>query len=289
VPGGERRSHVIATAFMLACAIGTCFLASAAVAQSTGVQADGVPTPLTVRVIARGGKFLGDDVGGALVTIRDVETGEVLASGVTRGGSGPDTIMTAPRDRSEPIPIEDGANSAARFDAVLQLTHPRLVEITAAGPIGISGRGHASAQAFIFPGFSYGPSGPQRVDGFLLEIPGLAVSIDKPVFHFLPEKVDPQLPYEIRANVTMMCGCPIGTKLWPADDFSVVAYIDHDGQRSVVPIAFDPTNPQHAPSQFVASDWRPGAAGSFDITVVAYQKSTGNLGVGRSSLILASQ
>jgi hypothetical protein len=230
---------------------------------------------------------------GALVTIRgrslammwagrwsqsgDVDTGEVLASGVTRGGSGPDTIMTAARDRSEPIPIEDGANTAARFDTVLQLTHPRLVEIIASGPIGISGRGHSSAHAFIFPGFSYGPSGPQRVDGFLFEIPGLAVSIDKPAFHFLPEKVDPQLPYEIRANVTMMCGCPIGTELWPEADFSMLAYIDHEGRRSVVPLVFDGTNPQHAPSQLIATNWRPGATGSFDITVVAYQKSTGNL------------
>ena len=36
-------------------------------------------TAVTVYVIAVGGKFLGDDVGGAEVTIRDVRTREILA------------------------------------------------------------------------------------------------------------------------------------------------------------------------------------------------------------------
>jgi hypothetical protein len=49
----------------------------------------GIPTKLTVRVIARDGKFLGDDIGGALITVRDFHTGELLASGRTHGGSGP--------------------------------------------------------------------------------------------------------------------------------------------------------------------------------------------------------
>jgi hypothetical protein len=37
------------------------------------------PTEIVVRVIAKDGKFLGDDIGGALVTLRDVQTGELLA------------------------------------------------------------------------------------------------------------------------------------------------------------------------------------------------------------------
>src|SRR5436853_288694 len=35
-------------------------------------------TLVTVRVIAKDGKFLGDDIGGSLVTIRNVETGVML-------------------------------------------------------------------------------------------------------------------------------------------------------------------------------------------------------------------
>ncbi len=41
-----------------------------------------------MRVIARGGKFLGDDIGGAQVTIRDVLYGELLAFGRTQGRVG---------------------------------------------------------------------------------------------------------------------------------------------------------------------------------------------------------
>jgi len=41
----------------------------------------GVPTQIDVRVIAKDGKYLGGDIGGALLTIHDVHTGELLARG----------------------------------------------------------------------------------------------------------------------------------------------------------------------------------------------------------------
>jgi hypothetical protein len=45
-------------------------------------------TTIEVRAIAAGGKFLGDDIGGAEVTVRDAGTGELVASGRVRGDSG---------------------------------------------------------------------------------------------------------------------------------------------------------------------------------------------------------
>src|SRR5690349_17626234 len=78
-----------------------------------------VPTKITVRVIARTGKFLGDDIGGAEVTIRDVRSGELLAQGQTHGGSGPLTVMTVAIMRNQPIPISDPSNDSCRFEAVL--------------------------------------------------------------------------------------------------------------------------------------------------------------------------
>ena len=48
----------------------------------------GIQTQIDVRVIAKDGKYLGDDIGGALVSIHDVRTGELLARGRTSGGSG---------------------------------------------------------------------------------------------------------------------------------------------------------------------------------------------------------
>ena len=77
-------------------------------------------TKVTVRVIARAGKFLGDDIGGAEVTIRDVRTGALLASGRTSGGSGPADLMTKQLARTEAIPVADPGNDACRFDAMLR-------------------------------------------------------------------------------------------------------------------------------------------------------------------------
>ena len=54
----------------------------------------GAPTQIDVRVIARDGKYLGDDIGGALVTLHDVHTGELLARGKTSRGSGLERVNT---------------------------------------------------------------------------------------------------------------------------------------------------------------------------------------------------
>src|ERR1041384_1746361 len=51
-------------------------------------------TQIDVRVIAKGGKYLGDDIGGALVTVHDVRTGELLAQGTTSGGAGETHLMS---------------------------------------------------------------------------------------------------------------------------------------------------------------------------------------------------
>ena len=42
-------------------------------------------TSITVRVQAKGGKFLADDIGGSEVTIRDAQTGELLGGGLALG------------------------------------------------------------------------------------------------------------------------------------------------------------------------------------------------------------
>jgi hypothetical protein len=88
-----------------------------------------------VRVIAKDGKFLGDDIGGALVTLRDAQTKELLAEGITSGGSGlngPGGVMCAILRRGEPLPT----TGASEYTAHLQLDRPRRIEITAYGPLG---------------------------------------------------------------------------------------------------------------------------------------------------------
>lgn len=248
-----------------------------------------VPTHITVRVIAVGGKFLGDDVGGSQIAIRDVETGELLAAGVTHGGSGPASLMTTPLTRTQPIPTEDGANSAARFDATIPLDRSRLVEVTAIGPLAAPFPGRVTQRIWLYPGKNLSPENGQRIDGLLMEMPGLIVGMVTPPMHYLADKHDPAKPLEIRANVTMMCGCPIASDPWPASDFEVVAHIEHNGQRRTVPLHLDTHEVNGAPSQFYSLAWVPGDTGVFNIAVVAYQISTGNLGVGNSSVTLSQQ
>jgi hypothetical protein len=215
----------------------------------------GIPTKLTVRVIARDGKFLGDDIGGALVTIRDFHSGELLASGRTHGGSGPAALMTSPRTRSQPIPTKDPPdNNACRFDATLCLAAARLVEVSAYGPLAAQqSANRVTATTWIYPGKDISPDNDQCEDGFLLEIPGLVVQVLGPPAHYFPSTPNPQQVIPILANVTMMCGCPIGatTSPWPYTDFEVVATVLHDGVQSEFPLQFETASP--APSQFSTS------------------------------------
>lgn len=168
------------------------------------------PTKIVVRAIAKGGKFLGDDIGGALITIRDARTDELLASGRTQGLSGPpvtpDPVMCESRFRIQPILDPSQEANVSTFTATLLLSEPRLIKVTAIGPLAGQGSSNeVSATQWIVPGKDL-----DRGDGFVLEIPGLVVQIANPPTHFMP--VTPPGAITIRANVTMMCGCPITTK-----------------------------------------------------------------------------
>lgn len=249
----------------------------------------GISTRILVRVIARDGKFLGDDIGGALVTIRDVRSGELLASGRTRGGSGPTQgIMQTARTRNQQIPTVDTNNNACSFEALVMMDEPRLVEISALGPLAAQqSANRVSATTWVYPGIGIAPEptlgGVLREDGFLLEIPGLLVQILSPPQHYLPGNPTPQMNIPISANVTMMCGCPIAKEPWPETDFRVEASILHNGKTTSLLLAFNPN--AGAPS-FFTTNWTPGSLGVFGITVWAFQTSTGNTGVDHTSVNL---
>lgn len=243
-----------------------------------------VPTTITVRVIASGGKFLGDDIGGAQVTIRDVRSGELLAHGRTHGGSGPAALMTTALKRTQPIPVADPpSNDACRFDATLLLDTPRLLEISAFGPLAApQSANRVTATTWVHPGSNLSPAGQEREDGFLLEIPGLMVQLLNPPAHFFPPRPDPSQVIPIRANVTMMCGCPISNvngSPWPESDFDVVATIVSKGTVEQFRLIYDDKADDNIPSQFYWNKWVPGRQAVYEITVHAYQKSTGNTGL----------
>jgi hypothetical protein len=237
-----------------------------------------VPTRVVVLVIANGGKFVGDDIGGAEVTIRDVLSQEVLASGRTRGGSGLPYLPTIETTRLEEIPEEE----ASRFEATLPLAEPRLVEVTAYGPLAAQGAAaRATTTAWLLPATS-----AAATNRILLTLRGLLVQVVSPPTHFLPT-VHAPLPIALRANVTMMCGCPIGpTYPWHPEDYQIQATIhDPAGGTEVVPLAFDTAAPDGAPSQFIATYTAP-ASGIYEIVVTAHQPIHGNSGADRVTFIV---
>ncbi|HEV3486878.1 MAG TPA: hypothetical protein VG106_15815 [Vicinamibacterales bacterium] len=134
------------------------------------MTASATPTHITVRAVSRDAKVIGDGVGGAQITIRDVATGKILASGVQRGGSGETKrIMQEPRTRGS---IVYGTESAASFRATLDLDRPTRVEITAEGPLQYpQAMQRVSTTMLVLPG--------QHIEGegVVLEIAGYIVDI----------------------------------------------------------------------------------------------------------------
>ena len=246
----------------------------------------GIPTQIDVRVIAKDGKYLGDDIGGALVTIHDVHTGELIARGTTSGGSGQSNLMEICVTRAEVLPVDQ----ASVFTTTLDLSEPRLIRITAFGPLAAQESANTVSQTqWVYPGKNI--TGGAKGGGFLLEIPGLVVQLLNPPTHFLPQT--PPESIEIRANVTMMCGCPIGTghATWNPDQFEVMAVIRQgEYQMFELPLKYDAAAPYGAPSQFV-NKWNVptndgGQSVIYQITVSAFQQRTGNTGVAKGTVII---
>jgi hypothetical protein len=154
-----------------------------------------VPTQITVRVKTKDAKFLGTSMGGALITIKDVQTGEVLAKGHTAGGTGDTTrIMKTPVARG--VPLSD--DTAAKFTTTLELEAPRLIEVTAYGPLAnLQAANRVSATQWVVPGKHI-----TEGDAWIMELPGFAVDVQAPPTHTMLKGV-PQ-PVSIAANIIMM-------------------------------------------------------------------------------------
>ena len=249
-----------------------------------------IKTPVAVRVIAKGGKFLGDDIGGALVTIHHARTGELLASGRTRGGSGDLwAIMIQPRARTVPIPAAGASVFAAEIATKEAAPVPLL--ITARGPgAGLQSMGVVSATQWIVPGLREPGTRAPVTFTCLLELPGLIVQVMEPATHTNVTKL-PQ-PVDFRVNVAMMCGCPIddgtdtdGTHTfpnpWRVEDFVVGGTIRCAGQPDQrLALQFDPAK---SPGRF-AGRWVMKKKGFYECDISAYQRSTGNTGTATVSV-----
>lgn len=230
-----------------------------------------INTQIAVRVIAKGGKFLGDDVGGAMVCIYNAQTGELLRKGFTSGGSGDVNLMNIAINRTQTYPTDN----AAIFFTAIPIAEPVLLKVVAYGPIGgLQSANTVSITQWMIPGIDISGG-----DGILLEIPGLLVQAMEPATHLnLTTATDKTVHF--LANVTMMCGCPItpGTP-WDPSLFEVGVQVRQLGGSHNTAFKLDYAG---VTSSFKGI-YTPPVAGNYIATIFARQPGNGNSGMARVS------
>jgi len=233
-------------------------------------------TSLLVRVQALGGKFLGPDIGYSLVTIRDVFTGNVLAQGLAEGDSGQLVTSAAPPAGATTgaivtgstfqwlVPTAGSPSPTAGLQADFDLDQPMLVEISAETLAHGATNGHrVAARTWLVPGVDV-----VAEPGLVLTMPGLNVQL------LAPSVLEPACsPLQVKAWVTMMCGCKISDSTdWPPGEFTVTAMaIDADGN-----CAASQAMTLQQTSVFGAELTLP--PGDYQLVVTAVQGATSNQG-----------
>ncbi len=161
------------TLFFLACFPAHAADAPAVAPLPAGQPNESVATDVLVRVVAHGAMVLGDEVGGARITITDVATGRLLATGLQRGEPGDQVqIMRTPRIMEEP---RYSSYPSASFSATLFLDRPTLVDIAVQGPLAYPWAiQRASKTVLLIPGQA------MKNDGIVLHLYGFIVQIEAP-------------------------------------------------------------------------------------------------------------
>lgn len=231
---------------------------------ATPLAAAAAPTPVDVYVISRDAKFVGTGVGGVRVTITEAATGEVLAQGVTQGGTGDTDLIMGEREHGTSLITED----TAAFSTSLDLDHPARVRVTAYGPLDYpESAATVTATHWLLPGE------PAADDGLILELPGLIVDLhDTPTFALLEEG---EAFIGVHVIVRMMCGCPLTPDgLWDSNEFEIEAMVLRDG----VEFAQAPLEYAGEASEF-EGELLLTQPGTYMLSVRAHQPRTGNTGV----------
>ncbi|MNK17933.1 hypothetical protein D3C87_361300 [compost metagenome] len=235
---------------------------------SAGAQS----TKVTIRALAKDAKFIGTGIGGALVTVRDHYTQELLAKGYTVGSSGDtEKIVKSPKVRYAPITDE----ATAKFVATVDVKEPTLVDIEVLAPFGRrNATVKSSTQIWVIPGKDI------LGDGIILEVPGFIVDILKPSTH--QTLANGSKTVLVQAHVVLMCGCPVQKGgVWDSDNYEVVAILRREGQEIVkVPLlkasegnVFEANVPTSEP-------------GNYEVVVTAFDKKAYNTGINKISFVI---
>lgn len=226
-------------------------------------------TTVVVRAKAKDAKFIGSSMNGARVTMTDVNTGELLAEGLTEGSTGDtERIMRQPQRRY----VDLSSEGAAKFETTLELSEPTFVTISATAPLAQrQSEVTSSTQLWLIPGKDI------TGDGVVLEIPGFAIDILQPQAH----ERNSSDTITITANAVMMCGCPIEPGgMWDSEEMEFTAVV-RKGDREVVRQAMDYAGKQNT----FETSFSPEEEGAYQIMVYGYDSRTGNTGVDRTTFI----
>ncbi|MFD2518347.1 hypothetical protein [Salinimicrobium flavum] len=227
-------------------------------------------TEVMVRVKSKDAKFIGSSIGGAKILIKNAETGELLASGMTEGSTGnTELIMKQAHSRDQRLTDE----ATAGFSAKLDLEEPVFVTVEAYAPYNKKqARVMSSTQLWLLPGKNI------TGDGLILEVPGFVIDILSPQTH---ERIGEENQIEIKANVVMMCGCPITPDgIWDANQYEVKAILSRDGSK----VSELELKAGEKPSTFSAETTL--EKGLYELFIYAYDPVTGNTGVDRMNFIV---
>ncbi len=230
------------------------------------------PTRVVIHVKSKDGKFVGSSMGGVQIVVRDADTSEILAKGVTAGSTGDtERIMKQPHERHRHLTSDD----AARFVATLEIDEPARVEIEAYGPLAQrQAANRTTVTQWIFPGEHI-----EQGDGILLDLAGFVVDVLAPPVHV---QVQEAQPIELKAAVMMMCGCPVEPDgIWDAKRYKIWAEVLKNGvehERLTMSYA-------GSPSQF-SGQFTPDGPGTYVVRVMALDPSNGNSGMDMTTVVL---
>lgn len=227
-------------------------------------------TSVTIRAKAKDAKFIGSSIGGAKILVKNALTGEIMAEGVTIGSTGnTDLIMKQDQKRYQQLSDENTAG----FTANLDIEEPVFVTVEAYAPFNKKqAMVMSSTQLWVIPGKHI------TGDGLVLEVPGFVVDILSPQTH---ERISQDSSIEIRANIVMMCGCPVTEGgLWDVSQYEVKAVItDSEGNSMEVEM-----NQKEKASTFIAETKLEN--GLYEVLVYAFDPKSGNTGVDKTNIII---
>lgn len=251
------RSRTVRYATVLA------FLAVPLAAQFASAQP--IPTKLLVRVLAHDAKIIGSGVGGAKITVRDARTGAVLATGVQEGGTGnTDVIMRTPWTRGAPLFDVEGTGS---WSTTLDLAEPTLVDVVAEGPMGFEETAQRGSKTLLMV-----PGRDVVGEGLVVELNGFTVVIEAPEAGAAAGRT-----LDVRAKVTMLCGCPTEPGgLWDSDRFEVLARLMRDGA-----VVAEAELSFAGETSFYSGGLTPPGPGQYELQVLALDPARANNGMAR--------